>query len=48
MKAYYLNEDYIEGESDPLDKYFYDEESPIFRAFVIDGEEEFNRIFFEI
>lgn len=45
VKAYYLNEDYIEGESDLSNKYIYDETSPTFRTFIITQQDEFVKIF---
>lgn len=45
VKAYYFNENYIDGQSDPNDKYIYDEASPSSRVFIIDDESEYNRIF---
>lgn len=45
VKAYYLNENYIEGESDPSSKYIYDETSPSFRTFIITQKDEFVKIF---
>lgn len=45
VKAYYLNEDYIEGESDPSSKYTYDETLPTFRTFIFTQQEEFAKVF---
>ncbi|MDE5715154.1 MAG: hypothetical protein K2I42_03375 [Anaeroplasmataceae bacterium] len=45
VKAYYLNENYIEGESDPSSKYIYDEASPSFRTFTIIQQDEFVKVF---
>lgn len=45
VKAYYPNKDYVEGESDPADRYLYDKESPVSRTFILDNKEEFNKIF---
>lgn len=45
VKAYYLNEKYIDGQSNPSDKYIYDEASPSSREFIVSDEVEYNRIF---
>ena len=45
VKAYYLNENYIDGQSDPNDKYIYDAISPSSRVFIVDDETEYNKIF---
>lgn len=45
VKAYYLNENYIDGQSDPNDKYIYDTTSPSSRVFTVSDEAEYNRIF---
>ena len=45
VKAYYPNEDHIEYEDGYSPEYIYDEESPAFRTFIIQDEEEFKRIF---
>lgn len=45
VKAYYLNENYIYGESDPSDKYIYDTTAPSSRVFIIKDEDSYNRIF---
>ncbi|MDE7161834.1 MAG: hypothetical protein K2N65_03635, partial [Anaeroplasmataceae bacterium] len=42
--AYYLNDAYIEGESDPSEKYILDTASPSSRTFQLE-EEKFNDIF---
>lgn len=45
VKAYYLNENYIDGQSDPNDKYIYDTTLPSSRVFTVGDEAEYNRIF---
>ena len=45
VKAYYLNENYIYGESDPSDKYIYDTTTPSSRVFIVTDEDEYNRVF---
>ncbi len=45
VKAYYLNENYVEGESDPSEKYIYDNDAPASRTFIIDGQQSFAKIF---
>lgn len=45
VKAYYLNENYIEDQSNPNDKYIYDTTSQSSRTFIVYDEEEYNRIF---
>ncbi len=45
--AYYLNPDYVEGLDDPVEKYYYDEESPRDRTFVIDNQDTYDMIFNE-
>ncbi len=35
VKAFYINETYIEGESEPSSKYIYDESAPSFRTFFV-------------
>ena len=47
VKAYYLNENYIEGESDPNESIIYDESSPSFRTFIIKDQKTFDGIFIE-
>lgn len=44
VKAYYLNENYIEDQNNPNDKYIYDTTSLSLRTFII-YDEEYNRIF---
>ena len=43
--SYYKNPDYIDGEDDPADEYYYDESSPKSRTFIIDDQETFDSIF---
>lgn len=45
VKAYYPNKDYVEGESNPWEKYIYDKESPDSRTFIISNQDEFAKIF---
>lgn len=45
VKAFYLNENYVEGESLPSEKYIFDDKSPQSRTFLIKEKEEFNSIF---
>jgi hypothetical protein len=45
--AFYINEDYIEGESDPSDKYIQDTTSPSSRTYIITEEDKFTEIFTE-
>lgn len=47
VKAYYLNDDYVEGDDsdDAPEKYIYDENSPRSRSFIITEENEFKSIF---
>lgn len=45
VRAYYRNEDYIEGVSDPSDKYIMDETMPSSIVFIIGDENEYNKIF---
>ncbi len=45
VKAFYINETYIEGESEPSSKYIYDESAPSFRTFFITQQMEFIQIF---
>lgn len=45
VKAFYLNDDYTEGISDPNEKYIRDKDSPSSRVFIINDEDEYNRIF---
>ena len=47
VKAYYLNENYIEGESDPNESIIYDESSPSFRTFIIKDQKTFDGIFID-
>lgn len=42
VKAYYRNENYIEGEDD---KYIYDDEAPRSRTFIITDQDRFSEIF---
>lgn len=42
--AYYLNEDYVEGESDVVDKYIYDDQSPETITLILSDEEGFNAV----
>lgn len=44
VKAYYLNEGYIEEENEPSSKYIYDETAPKFRCFILTEEKEFRNI----
>ena len=46
VKAFYLNENYVEGESLPSEKYIFDDKSPQSRTFLIKEKEEFNSMFF--
>lgn len=45
VKAYYLNENYIDSQSNPNDKYIYGTTSPSSRVFTVSDEVEYNRIF---
>lgn len=45
INAYYPNENYIEGESDPNEKYLQFKDMPSFRTFVITEREKFKEIF---
>ncbi len=45
VKAYYLNENYIEGESDPWTEYIYEKDVPSERTFIITEQYEFTNIF---
>lgn len=45
VKAYYPNENYVEGDSFPWEKFIYDEQSPTIRTFIITNEIEFKNIF---
>lgn len=47
VKAYYPNVNYIEGESDPSEKYIYDKDAPASRTFIIDKRQSFAEIFTE-
>jgi len=45
VKAYYLNEDYVEGLDDPSNRYVYDETAPLSRTFIITEQNKFDEIF---
>lgn len=45
VKAYYINDNYVEGENDFSDKYIYDENSPLSRTYIINNQSEFCKIF---
>lgn len=47
VKAYYINDNYVEGESDISDKYVYDEAAPLSRTLIIHEQSEFGKIFSE-
>lgn len=44
VKAYYPNENYIEGESVSADKYIYEENAPTSKTFIITEKSEFDVI----
>ncbi len=43
--AYYKNPDYVEGSDDSIERYYTDETSPKDRTFIVDNQEEFDKIF---
>lgn len=43
--AYYKNPDYVEGSDDINERYYRDETSPKNRTFIVDNQEEFDKIF---
>lgn len=45
--AYYLNENYVEGVDDVVDKYIYDDQSPEAITLIFSEEEEFNAVFID-
>lgn len=45
VKAYYPNENYIDGQDNPNDKYIYDTNSPSSRVFIVSDEVEYSSIF---
>lgn len=45
VRAYYPNDDYVEGVTNPIDEYIYDSESPETRTFIITEQSEFDSIF---
>lgn len=45
VKAYYPNENYIDGQNNPNDKYIYDTNLPSSRVFVVSDEGEYSSIF---
>lgn len=45
VKAYYLNENYVEGVNYPNEKYIYENDAPEEKFFIIECESEFKEIF---
>lgn len=45
VKAYYLNEEYVDGVDDEIDQYIYDDQSPESTTLFFNNKEEFDTTF---